>query len=93
MIEFTKLKPPLEAAYDTARPKVAVNDTDVILAYEAQNWEREITAHILFKNVAMLRIGSPNDEGFYGGGKPGIINDSMYNWVRFPNLEFGEFMR
>jgi hypothetical protein len=90
-ITFTKLRPPIAADPNTARPFVAMEGADVVLSYETQVWERNVTARILFKTVAMLRVGDPNDEGFYGGGKPGIINDSMYNRTRFPEIEWGEF--
>jgi hypothetical protein len=74
------------AEYNTACPVATVDGRDVVLSYES-----DVPAEIRFIDVASYRVGSPNDEGFFGGGTPGIFNDSMYCWRDFPKIAFSDF--
>lgn len=72
------------ADYCTASPEVELVGSDIILRYD--NAEQ-----ITFIGTACFRVGDPNDEGFYGGSDPRIINDSLYSYKAFPKVEFGYF--
>ena len=89
-ITFEKQPLAFEAEPNTAEPKVQVEGKDLKLTFPT--WDKE--GIVLFKDCLMYRVGSPNDEGFYGFGfDPKIKNDSMYSKKEFPNLEFGDFYR
>jgi hypothetical protein len=90
-INFIRQTDVVEAAPNTAVPVVKVVGKDVLLSYDLKNWVKAETAVIQFHDVLVYRVGDPNDEGFYGGGKPHIRNDSMYSRSRFPALEYWEF--
>jgi hypothetical protein len=68
-------------ASSVACPYAVVEGNDVLLSYD-----EDAPAALQFVDVACYRVGSPNDEGFFGGGNPGIFNDSMFCWRDFPKL-------
>jgi hypothetical protein len=70
----------------TACPEAVVDGHDVVLSYDS-----DVPAAMRFIDVASYRVGDPNDEGFFGGGRPGIFNDSMFCLRDFPKLAFGDF--
>jgi hypothetical protein len=88
-VRFQKQNIPLEADYNVARPAVEVKHLDVVLSYDST--EEPIMGKIMFVDVVAFRVGAPNDHGFYEAGRPGIVNDSIYSWERFPEIEFGNF--
>ncbi len=71
---------------NTACPEAVVDGHDVVLSYDS-----DVPTEIRFIDVASYRVGDPNDEGFFGGGSPGIFNDSMFCWRDFPKLAFHSF--
>lgn len=78
-----------------AEPKVCVEGDDVLVSYSYEGSESPgliLGKHtVRFEKCLLYRIGSPNDHGFYGGGTPGIINNTIYTKTNFPNLDFYTF--
>lgn len=89
-ITFQKQNIPFEAEPNTAEPHVEVSYSSLVLRFAAKDSDAE--ARVTFIEPLMYRIGSPNDEGFYGFGSDSRIkNDSIYSRKSFPNLDFGDF--
>ena len=89
-ITFQKQNIPFEAEPNIAIPRVEVSDNNLTLNFAVKN--SNSVAKIVFIEPLMYRIGSPNDEGFYGFGyDPRIKNDSIYSRKNFPTLDFGDF--
>src|SRR6185436_16419692 len=89
-IKFKEIKLSFEAEPNIAFPNTRVLEKDVEVNYPLKDENKK--GVILFKDVLMYRVGSPNDEGFYGFGfQPNIKNDSIYSKKNFPTLEFGNF--
>ena len=90
-INFERIILPFEASPNTATPSVEVSGKDLTLSYTTNSDEIEI-GKLLFSDCLLYRVGSPNDEGFYGfGSNPKIRNDSIYYKKNFPDLDFYEF--
>ncbi len=89
-ITFQKQNIPFEAEPNIAEPHVEISDDNVTLSFATKNSAND--AELIFIETLMYRIGSPNDEGFYGfGSDPRIKNDTIYSRQNFPTLEFGNF--
>ena len=81
-ITFQKQNIPFEAEPNTAEPHVEVSYSSLVLRFAAKDSDAE--ARVTFIEPLMYRIGSPNDEGFYGFGSDSRIkNDSIYSRKAF----------
>lgn len=87
-ITFQKQNIPFEAEPNIAEPHVEILDNNLVLSFVAKDSDTD--ARVIFITPLMYRIGSPNDEGFYGSD-PRIKNDSIYSQKGFPDLDFGDF--
>jgi hypothetical protein len=86
LLTFIPQHPAHLANSNTSSPYAVVVGRDVLLSYDS-----DVKAAIRFHEVATFRVGDPNDEGFFGGGTPGIFNDSIYCWKDFPKIQFFDF--
>jgi hypothetical protein len=83
-ITFTIQKHSHLANASTANPEVKIDGRKILLEYDDLD-------RLCFVDAVSYRVGCPNDEGFYGGGNPGTINNSIYSSRDFPELKFGYF--
>jgi hypothetical protein len=90
-IFFVRQANAIEANPNTAEPIVEIVGKDILLTYDLKNWSEDESAIIRFHDVLIYRTGDPNDEGFYRGGEPHIVNDSMYSLLSCPDIEFWDF--
>ncbi len=89
-IKFQKQNISFEAEPNVAKPHVEILDGNLVLSFVTK--KIDIEARIIFTEPLMYRIGSPNDEGFYGyDSDPRIKNNSIYSRKNFPTLDFGDF--
>lgn len=89
-ITFQKQNITFVAEPNTAKPNIEFSDNNLVLIFDTK--DSDTYARVNFIEPIMYRIGSPNDEGFYGFDyDPTIKNDSIYSQKNFPNLIFGGF--
>ncbi len=89
-ITFQKQNIPFEAEPNTAEPHIEISEGNLVLSFAAK--ESDIDARIIFLEPLMYRVGSPNDEGFYGFDSDlRIKNNSIYSHKNFPTLNFCDF--
>ncbi|MCV0428042.1 MAG: hypothetical protein K5905_21510 [Roseibium sp.] len=70
-----------------ATPHAFFRGEDAVLQFCAATPGANTANQIEFSDCKRMRIGDPNDEGFYSDGIE-RYNSSIYNAVNFPNLEF-----